>query len=71
MGTTRGCTATVSPATPNGKPLKSYNQWRGPGGAGTTHLIRMYKEDVFNETDHNELRAQFKGALDTIHGEFM
>ena len=31
----------------------------------------MYKEDVFGETDHNELRAQYKGALDTIHGEFM
>ena len=31
----------------------------------------MYKEDVFNETQHNELRAQYKGALDTIHGEFM
>ncbi len=53
------------------EPLKTYNTWRGPGGAGTTHLIRMYKEDVFNETQHNELRAQYKGALDTIHGEFM
>ena len=53
------------------EPLKSYGQWRGAGGAGTTHLIRMYKEDVFNETQHNELRSQYKGALDTIHGEFM
>lgn len=59
------------PGNTQWEPLKSYNQWRGPGGLGTTHLIRMYKEDVFGETDHNELRARYKGALDTIHGEFM
>ena len=53
------------------EPLKTYGTWRGPGGGGTANLIRMYKEDVFNETRHNELRAQYKGALDTIHGEFM
>ena len=53
------------------EPNKSFGVWRGPGGAGTGSLIRMYKEDVFAETQAKELRAQYKGAMDTIHGEFM
>ena len=49
---------------------QEFNQCIAPGGACTGNLIQMYAEDVFKETDYDQLVSQFWGGLQAIHGEW-
>ena len=50
---------------------KEWQRCHNPGGeCAEAAIIRMYKEDVFKETDYDALWSQLVGQLEAIHSEF-